>query len=274
MIVDPEGYVVTNAHVVANASRIQVELPLSDRDTVGLRSVVQPRGELVAAQVVGVDQETDLAVLKLRVDRALTALPLGDSEALRPGELVMAFGSPLGLANSVSLGIVSAVARQIRADDPMIYIQTDASINPGNSGGPLVNVEARVVGINTFILSQSGGSEGIGFAVPSNIVRTVYEQIRRFGRVRRGEIGVYGQTITPELARGLGLYQMWGVVLADVYPGGPAATAGLQVGDVVLTLDGKTMENARQFQVNLYPRRVGEPSISKSYAEMCVSHTL
>ena len=220
--------------------------------------MVQPRGELVAAQVVGVDQETDLAVLKLRVDRALTALPLGDSEALRPGELVMAFGSPLGLANSVSLGIVSAVARQIRADDPMIYIQTDASINPGNSGGPLVNVEARVVGINTFILSQSGGSEGIGFAVPSNIVRTVYEQIRRFGRVRRGEIGVYGQTITPELARGLGLYQMWGVVLADVYPGGPAATAGLQVGDVVLTLDGKTMENARQFQVNLYPRRVGE----------------
>ncbi len=258
VIVDPEGYVVTNAHVVANASRIQVELPLSDRDTVGLRSVVQPRGELVAAQVVGVDRETDMAVLKLRVDRALTALPLGDSEALRPGELVMAFGSPLGLANSVSLGIVSAVARQIRADDSMIYIQTDASINPGNSGGPLVNVEARVVGINTFILSQSGGSEGIGFAVRSNIVRTVYEQIRRFGRVRRGEIGVYGQTITPELARGLGLSQMWGVVLADVYPGGPAATAGLQVGDVVLTLDGKTMENARQFQVNLYPRRVGE----------------
>ena len=258
VILDSGGYVVTNAHVVANASRIQVELPLSGRDTGGLRSVVQPRGELVTAQIVGVDQETDLAVLKLQVDRELTPLELGDSEALRPGELVMAFGSPLGLANSVSLGVVSAVAGQIRADDSMIYIQTDASINPGNSGGPLVDVDGRVVGINTFILSQSGGSEGIGFAVPSNIVRTVYEQIRRFGRVRRGEIGVRAQTITPQLARGLGLSQNWGVVLADVYPGGPGATAGLRIGDLILTLDGKTMENARQFRVNLYPRRVGD----------------
>ena len=257
VILDPRGYVVTNAHVVANASRIQVELPLSSH-TDRLRSVVQPRGELVAAQVVGVDQETDLAVLKLQVDRVLTRLELGDSEALKPGELVMAFGSPLGLANSVSLGVVSAVARQLRADDSMIYIQTDASINPGNSGGPLVDVDGRVVGINTFILSQSGGSDGIGFAVPSNIVRAVYDQIRQFGRVRRGEIGVHAQTVTPELARGLGLSQNWGVVLADVYPGGPGATAGLRIGDLILTLDGKAMENARQFQVNLYPRRVGE----------------
>jgi len=258
VVLDSVGYVVTNAHVVANASRIQVELPLSDTAIGGRGSVVRPRGELVGAQVVGVDLETDLAVLKLDVDRALPVLELGDSEALKPGELVMAFGSPLGLANSVSLGVVSAVARQLRVDDPMIYIQTDASINPGNSGGPLVDVDGRVVGINTLILSQSGGSEGIGFAVPSNIVRTVYEQIRHSGRVRRGEIGVHAQTITPELARGLGLSQNWGVVLADVYPGSPGATAGLRVGDLVLTLDGKTMENARQFQVNLYPRRVGE----------------
>ena len=258
VILDSGGYVVTNAHVVANASRIQVELPLSDHETGGFRSVVQPRGELVEAQVIGVDQETDLAVLKLQIDRELTVLELGDSETLSPGELVMAFGSPLGLANSVSLGVVSAVARQIRVDDPMIYIQTDASINPGNSGGPLVDVDGRVVGINTFILSQSGGSEGIGFAVPSNIVRTVYEQIRQFGRVRRGEIGVHSQTLTPELASGLGLPQMWGVVLADVYPGSLAAAAGLRIGDIILTLNGKTMENARQFQVNLYPRRVGE----------------
>ena len=257
VILDPRGYVVTNAHVVANASRIQVELPLSSH-TDGLRSIVQPRGELVTAQVVGVDQETDLAVLKLQVDRVLTHLELGDSEALKPGELVMAFGSPLGLANSVSLGVVSAVARQLRADDSMIYIQTDASINPGNSGGPLIDVGGLVVGLNTFILSQSGGSDGIGFAVPSNIVRAVYNQIRQFGRVRRGEIGVHAQTVTPELARGLGLSQNWGVVLADVYPGGPGATAGLRIGDLILTLDGKAMENARQFQVNLYPRRVGE----------------
>ena len=258
VILDRGGYIVTNAHVIANASRIQVELPLSGDETAGSRSVLQPRGQVVGAQVVGVDQETDLAVLKIQVDRELHALELGDSEALKPGAMVMAFGSPLGLANSVSLGVVSAVARQIRDDDPVIYIQTDASINPGNSGGPLVDVDGRVVGISTFILSQSGGSEGIGFAVPSNIVRTVYEQIRQFGRVRRGEIGVHAQTITPELARGLGLAQTWGVVLADVYPGAPAAVAGLRVGDIVLTLDGKPMENARQFQVNLYPRRVGD----------------
>ena len=170
----------------------------------------------------------------------------------------MAFGSPLGLATSVSMGVVSAVARQPRADDPMIYIQTDATINPSNSDGPLVDADGRVVWISAFILSQSGGSDGIGFAVPSNIVRTVYEQLREFGRVRRGEIDVLAQTITREMARGLGLPQTWGVLLSDVYPRGPAARVGLAVGDVVLTLDGKPMENARQFQVDLYPRRVGE----------------
>ena len=140
----------------------------------------------------------------------------------------------------------------------MIYIQTDASINPGNSGGPLVDVDGRVVGISTFILSRSGGSEGLGFAAPSNIVRTVYEHILQYGRVRRGAIGARVQTVTPELAEGLGLAQDWGVILADVYPAGPAAAAGLRVGDIVLTMDGKSMENARQFQVNLYPRGVGE----------------
>ena len=258
VILDASGYVITNAHVIENATRIRVELPLVEADAGGPRSVLRPRGEVVGAQTVGVDRETDLALLKLQVDRPLPALELADSEALEPGELVMAFGSPLGLANSVSLGVVSAVARQIRADDPMIYIQTDASINPGNSGGPLVDVNGRVVGINTFILSQSGGSEGVGFAVPSNIVRTVYEQLREFGLVRRGEIGVFAQTITRQMARGLSLPQMWGVLLSDVYPRGPAAAVGLAVGDVVLTLDGKPMENARQFQVDLYRRRVGE----------------
>ena len=140
----------------------------------------------------------------------------------------------------------------------MIYIQTDATINPGNSGGPLVDVKGQIVGISTFIISQSGGSEGIGFAAPSNIVRTVYQQILEHGRVIRGEIGVRAQTITRDLANGLGLAQDWGVVLADVYPLGPADLAGLRVGDIVLSLDGKVMENARQLQVNLYPRGVGD----------------
>jgi serine protease Do len=170
---------------------------------------------------------------------------------------VFAAGSPFGLENSFSMGIVSSVARQIRPDDPMIYIQTDASINPGNSGGPLLDPDGNVVGINTFILSQSGGSEGIGFAVPSNIARHVYQEIRRNGRVRRGQAGVLAQTITPALALALGLKQDWGVLVADVVPGGSAESAGLEIKDIILTLNGKTMENARQFGVNVY-RNAGE----------------
>jgi serine protease Do len=212
----------------------------------------------VGAQLVGLDRETDLALLKVQDLGPLAALELADSDQVRPGQIVMAFGSPLGLESSASLGVISAGARQIRPEDPMIYLQTDASINPGNSGGPLVDAAGRVVGLNTFILSQSGGNEGIGFAAPSNIVRSVYDQLRTHGRVRRGEVGIHPQTITPELADGLGLDRETGVVLADVQPGGPADRAGLEIGDVVVALDGKPMENARQLQVNLYPRRVGE----------------
>ncbi len=140
----------------------------------------------------------------------------------------------------------------------MIYIQTDAPINPGSSGGPLVNADGMIVGINTLILSQSGGSEGLGFAAPSNIVENVYRQIKTTGYVRRGVIGVYAQTITPTMAAGLGLARDWGVLLGDVYPGSPAARAGLQVGDVVLTLNNRVIENGRQFNVRLYNRPVGE----------------
>jgi serine protease Do len=154
--------------------------------------------------------------------------------------------------------VVSSVARQIKADDPMIYIQTDAPINPGNSGGPLLNADGQVVGINTFILSQSGGSEGIGFAIPSNIVSTVVRQIRKDGHVHRGEIGVFAQSITPSLVAGLELSRDWGVLLGDVDPDGPAGESGLKAGDIVLTLNGRVMENARQLEVNLYRRTVGE----------------
>ena len=219
VIVDAAGYIVTNAHVVQGAHRIQVELPVRDSGVPG-RSLVRPRPRLVGAQLVAIDEETDLAVVKVS-ERDLPALAFADSDMVRPGQIVMAFGSPLGLASSVSLGVVSAIARQLEAEDPMVYLQTDAPINPGNSGGPLVNLEGEIVGINALILSQSGGNEGLGFAAPSNIVRRVFEQIRQFGRVRRGEIGVRAQTITPLLAEGLQLGRDTGVVLSDVYPEGP-----------------------------------------------------
>jgi serine protease Do len=255
VILDPNGYVVTNAHVVQGAFRVQVQLPAPRR--AAARSILSPRSRIVGAQVVALDEETDLSVLKVD-EEGLPFLELADSDSVRPGQLVLAFGSPLGLDSSVTLGVVSAVARQLEPDDPMIYIQTDASINPGNSGGPLVDIDGRVVGINTLILSQSGGNEGLGFAAPSNIVRNIFEQVRKFGRVRRGHIGVRAQTITSSLADGLRLPRDWGVVLGDVDPDGPAARAGLEAGDIVIALDGKPMENGRQLQVNLYGRAIGD----------------
>jgi len=257
VIVDADGYIVTNTHVVENATRIEVELPSDSAVAARGRSILKRRGRTVGAQIVAIDHETDIAVVKVEA-RGLPALPFGDSDSLRAGQLVLAFGSPLGLDSSVSMGVVSAVARQLTPDDPMIYIQTDATINPGNSGGALVDTSGRLVGINTLIYSQSGGSEGIGFAAPSNIVRNVFSQIRKHGRVRRGEIGVNSQTITPLMAEALALALDAGVILADVLPGGPAEKAGLEPGDVVLSLDGKPMENGRQFRINVYTRGAGE----------------
>ena len=257
VIVDPDGYIVTNAHVVENATRIEVELPFEASGGAPGRSILKRRGRTVGGQIVAIDHETDIAVVKVEA-HGLPTLMFGDSDALRPGQIVLAFGSPLGLESSVSMGVVSAVARQLTPEDPMIYIQTDATINPGNSGGALVDTEGRLVGINTLIYTQSGGSEGIGFAAPSNIVRNVFSQIHKYGRVRRGEIGVSTQTITPLMAEALGLTFDAGVILADVAADGPAAKAGLEPGDIVLSLDGKAMENGRQFRINVYTRGVGE----------------
>jgi serine protease Do len=200
---------------------------------------------------VGLDRETDIAVLKIEA-KGLPFLRFGDSEQIRQGNLVFAFGSPFGLENSVTMGVVSSVARQVQPDDSMIYIQTDATINPGNSGGPLVDAEGRIVGVNTFIVSQASAGNSVGFAVPSNLAKTAYEQIRQNGRVRRGQIGVQLQTITPRLAQALGLEREWGVIIADVVPKSAAETAGLQIRDIVLSMNGKPMENARQFGVNIY----------------------
>lgn len=256
VVLSRDGFIVTNAHVIEGGRRFVVVLPRPAVPGVPGRSALAPVSQEVPAKLVGADRETDLAILRV----GLTDLPyarLGDSDSLTAGQVVLAFGSPFGLASSVTMGVVSAVGRQLRDEDRMIYIQTDTPINPGNSGGPLVNVNGEVVGINTLILSQSGGSEGVGFAAPANIVRFVYDQIRSTGRVHRGEIGVFAQTVTPALAAGLRLSREWGVVLGDVYPNSPAAQAGLRVGDLVLSVDGKPMENGRQLDVTLYQRRVG-----------------
>src|SRR6185312_9771324 len=251
VILSSDGYILTNAHVVQTAKRVQVRLP-SHRERVGPnRSITPAVGPTIDAKIIGTDHETDLAVIKIE-RHDLPYLELGNSDDLRQGQLVLAFGNPLGLEGSVSMGIISSTSRQIETDSPMVYIQTDAPINPGNSGGPLVDGLGRVVGINTFILSQSGGSEGIGFAVPSNMARSVYRQIRRDGHVNRGQIGVKVQTVTPALAIGLKLPQDWGVLVSDVEPDGPADNAGVKIGDIILTLDGKAMDNAREFEVTIY----------------------
>ena len=257
ILVAADGYILTNAHVVEGARRLEVTLAIPAASDAPGRSILKGAGRRLTARLVGVDRETDLAVLHVEAT-GLPFLPLGDSDRVGPGDIVLAFGSPLGLDNSVTMGVVSAVGRQFEPDDPMVYIQTDTPINPGNSGGPLVDASGEVIGVNTLIWSKSGGSEGLGFAAPSNIARAVLNQIRKHGRVRRGVIGVKAQTITPALAAALSLPQDWGVILSDVTPGSPAAREGLRPGDIALSLDGKTMENGRQFDINVYRRELGD----------------
>ncbi len=255
-VVDASGYILTNAHVVNGAQHVQVVLPPAESDGT-LASALASRVTMASARIVGVAREIDLALLK--VDAAkLTALPLANYRNLHQGEAVFAFGSPQGLRNTVTHGVISAVARQTDPDSPMVYIQTDAPINPGNSGGPLVNAGGEVVGVNTFILSQSGGNEGLGFAIPSGVVHVVYEQLRKYGHLHRPEIGVQLQTISPEMAQGLGLARNYGVIISDVVPGGPAEGAGMRIGDILLSIDGKGADNLPYVAFHLLSRNEGE----------------
>jgi len=249
VILTRDGYIVTNNHVVQGARKIEVRFASESR--------ANSRESTVIAKLVGTDRDSDLAVIKVeRID--LPVLDLGNSNDLKQGQLVMAFGNPLGLEGSASMGIVSSVARRLHPEDAMVYVQTDAPINPGNSGGPLVDTEGRVVGINTLIFTQSGGSEGIGFAIPSNAVRNVYDQIRKDGHVHRGQIGIVAQTVTPQMAKGLRLPQDWGVVASDVLPDGPADKAGLKVCDIILELNGSTMEDAPQLETAIHRLKLSD----------------
>lgn len=254
VIVDHNGYIMTNAHVVEGAQRIRVALPLPV-DTG--RAVPIGKRHILEARLVGLHKETDLALLKIE-EKDLPTLPLMTQQRPRVGQLVFAIGSPEGLQNSVTMGVVSAVARQPDPEKPLTYIQTDAPINPGNSGGPLVDMNGAVVGINTFILSTGGGSEGLGFAIPARIVEFVYSSLRKYGHVHRVEIGASAQEITPDLADGLHLAQRWGVIIADVKPESPASTAGLKVQDIVLRADDRRIETLPNLSAALYLHRLDE----------------
>jgi serine protease Do len=255
-VIDPAGYIVTNAHVVSGAQRVQVVLPAGNMEG-SLQAILSARTNIVPARVVGVAREIDLALLK--VDKVkLTALPLAPYRNIHQGEVVLAFGSPEGLRNTVTFGVVSSVARQTDPDSPMVYIQTDAPINPGNSGGPLVNVDGEVVGVNTFILSQSGGNEGLGFAIPSSVVGVAYRQLKTFGHVHHPEIGIGVQTITPTLAAAMNLPHAYGVIVSDVLPDTPAMAAGMRIGDVLLTVEGRPADSVPYVSFRLMSVSAGD----------------
>jgi serine protease Do len=257
VIIDPDGFIITNYHVVQSGRRIQVNIPSVSKDETPDESLESARGRTYEARVVGWDQKIDLAVLKIDA-KGLPALRLADYHKLRQGEVVFAFGSPEGLQNSVSMGVVSATARQPDPDNPMVYVQTDAPINPGNSGGPLVTVDGELIGINTFILTTGGGNEGIGFAIPSATIAFAYPQLRRYGHVHRGETGMTVQAITPTIASGLKIPSEWGIIVSDVEPGSPAETAGVKILDIVTSVDGQPAVTLPSVATRLFMRGGGE----------------
>jgi serine protease Do len=257
VIVDPEGYIVTNAHVVKGAEKIEVIVPPPFVDEKAPDTTQAGRDQTYDARVVGVARQLDLAVIKIEAHK-LSAIPIRSAVRPKQGEMVFAFGSPQGLRNSVTMGVVSAVARQPDPDSPLVYVQTDTPINPGNSGGPLVDADGELVGINTFILSSSGGNQGLGFAIPAGVVAFAYPQLVKYGHIHEPEIGAILQTITPELAAGLHLPRDYGVIVSDVVPGGPADLAGLKIQDIIVRVDGARTGSLPLFSQSLYMHGSGE----------------
>src|SRR5262245_12589955 len=243
-VIDKAGFIVTNNHVIEGADEITVNFTDGSK--------------LKVAQIVGRDIKTDLALLRVEPKKPLAAVNFGDSQKMRVGDWVMAIGNPFGLGGTVTVGVISATRRDINSGLYDEFLQTDAAINRGNSGGPLFNMDGEVIGINTAIISPTGGSIGIGFAVPSNSAMQVVAQLKEFGETRRGWLGVRIQTVTDEIAESLGLQESGGALVANVTTDGPAATAGVQVGDIVLKFDGMDVTAMRQL-----PKLVAQTTIGK-----------
>ncbi|WP_366553903.1 DegQ family serine endoprotease [Aquibaculum sediminis] len=243
-IIDPDGYIVTNHHVVDGADEITVRLA---------------DNRPLAAEVIGSDDKTDLALLKVETDEPLPYARWGDSDDARVGDWVLAIGNPFGLGGTVTAGIISARQRDINAGPYDDFIQTDASINRGNSGGPTFDLDGAVIGVNTAIFSPSGGSIGIGFAIPSTMARSIIASLREYGEVRRGWLGVHLQSVTDELAEGMRLPDTEGALVASVVAGGPADEAGIQQGDVILRFNGRPVSEMRRL-----PRMVAETPVGES----------
>jgi serine protease Do len=246
-VIDPTGLIVTNNHVIEGADEILINF------TDGTK--------LKVTKILGHDPKTDLALLKVEPKKPLHAVTFGDSSKMRVGDWVMAIGNPFGLGGSVTVGIISATKRDINAGPYDDFLQTDAAINRGNSGGPLFNMDGQVIGVNTAIISPTGGSIGIGFAVPSNSALQVIDQLKQYGETRRGWFGVHVQNVTDEIAESLGLDEPKGALVATVSPGSPAAAAGVEPGDVILSFDGQAIDNVRSL-----PRAVASTAIGKSVA--------
>jgi serine protease Do len=232
--------------VIHNAQKIRVLLPIPPGSKPSGTDATRRR--IFEAKVIGTQPEVDLALLKIEASN-LPFLPIENPRPVQLGEVVFAIGSPEGFENSVTMGIVSAANRQVENAFPMTFIQTDTAINPGNSGGPLVNTHGALVGINTFIMSRSGGSEGLGFAIPGATAEFVYNSLRKYGRVRRIETGIHCQPITPELAAGMNLSRDWGVIVSDVDPNGSAKAAGVEPGDIIDSFDGHPIQNLAELVV-------------------------
>ena len=245
-VIDPQGYIVTNNHVIENADEISINFA---------------DGSSADAELVGTDPKTDIALLKLieTPEAPLDFVEFGDSDRSRVGDWVIAIGNPFGLGGSVSAGIISARNRDISSGPYDDFIQTDAAINRGNSGGPLFNMDGEVSGVNTAIFSPTGGSVGVGFSGPAKIAGNVVQQLREFGETRRGWIGVRIRRVTDELAEGLDLEEAKGALVEDVSAGGPAAAAGVEIGDVIISFDGTEIENMRSL-----PRAVAETNVDET----------